>query len=307
MFVGTKIITQLAFTVSLLLGLSGQVNSADSPVNGSSIHLFFMFPNGHVKLLDEEADLLDLEREYVLQIPEKLPATAECKFDYGFRALDTFLKFEQIKISNVIYIKKNKRNLISSNKLIKSWEISPRMKHLNLSSRDHFVLALEPENERDIDLKIQLRCKKKNYQLVFTFRPVSGDVRPLWQKQGATSQRQGIKGDKYPSLDLGLEVYRRQCAACHGINGEGIPPIFPALVKNDIIISESRTHELFKTIYNGVPGTAMPSYKQQLRFEELAAVVMYLKSSWGDQSVRHSYSAGDAREAVLSNQPVQRR
>lgn len=32
------------------------------------------------------------------------------------------------------------------------------------------------------------------------------------------------------TVDQGRTIYARQCASCHGANGEGVPPLYPALV-----------------------------------------------------------------------------
>lgn len=83
-------------------------------------------------------------------------------------------------------------------------------------------------------------------------------------------------------MRLGEEVYAKNCASCHLANGDGIPPVFPALRASPIVRGERLMHIL--KVVNGVPGTAMQAFGLQLNAAEIAAVVHYERQAWGNQA-----------------------
>jgi cytochrome c oxidase subunit II len=81
-------------------------------------------------------------------------------------------------------------------------------------------------------------------------------------------------------MTMGGDVYRRFCASCHGVQGGGVPPVFPALAGSPVSLGERE--ELVRVIYEGVAGTAMQAFGGQLNAAELAAVTHYVRHSWGN-------------------------
>lgn len=80
--------------------------------------------------------------------------------------------------------------------------------------------------------------------------------------------------------ELGAEVYGTSCAACHQAEGQGIPPVYPALAGNGYVQADAT--EVVRTILNGRAG--MPSFGGDLGDERLAAVVSYIRNSWGNEA-----------------------
>ena len=78
----------------------------------------------------------------------------------------------------------------------------------------------------------------------------------------------------------GEEVYVRVCAACHQVNGQGLPPAFPSLVGQGLAVGPMEGH--LDIVLNGKAGTAMQSFKGQLNAAEIAAVVTYERNAWGN-------------------------
>jgi cytochrome c oxidase subunit 2 len=78
----------------------------------------------------------------------------------------------------------------------------------------------------------------------------------------------------------GEEVYKRVCAACHQVNGQGIPPAFPSLVGQGLAVGPIDAH--IDIVINGKAGSAMQSFKGQLNAAEIAAVVTYERNAWGN-------------------------
>ncbi len=80
----------------------------------------------------------------------------------------------------------------------------------------------------------------------------------------------------------GEEVYGAICASCHQVEGQGMPPTFPALAGNERLIDDLAWHS--DTVINGVSGTAMPAFRSTLNPVELAAVLTYTRNAWGNDT-----------------------
>jgi cytochrome c oxidase subunit II len=78
----------------------------------------------------------------------------------------------------------------------------------------------------------------------------------------------------------GEEVYERSCAACHQTNGEGIPGVFPALKDSPIALGAMEGH--IAILIDGVAGSSMQSFAEQLSEVDIAAVVHYERNAWGN-------------------------
>jgi len=84
-------------------------------------------------------------------------------------------------------------------------------------------------------------------------------------------------------------LYRRHCAHCHGISGDGRGPTAGILnpyprdyragvfkFKSTVTAAQPTDADLHKTIHDGIPGTAMPAFAL-LPPDEIAALVEYVK------------------------------
>ena len=80
--------------------------------------------------------------------------------------------------------------------------------------------------------------------------------------------------------ERGEGVYQKNCVACHQMNGEGLPPIFPALAGSDIVMfDKGRNVEI---LMEGVQGAAMQSFANHLSEVDMAAVITYTRQAWGN-------------------------
>jgi len=101
-------------------------------------------------------------------------------------------------------------------------------------------------------------------------------------------------------LTLGKTIYDRECASCHGAQGLGKPPHYPPLAGNQSIQMSSAVNPIRMVLNGGFPpGTAgnpqpygMPPFAQSLSDDEVAAVVTYIRTAWGNRG-----AAISAREA----------
>lgn len=90
----------------------------------------------------------------------------------------------------------------------------------------------------------------------------------------------------------GQQLYQDRCASCHGDQGEGQPNAYPALAGNRAV-TLARTENLVQMLmYGGFgPATAghprpygMPPFTQLLSDAEIAAVLSYIRTNWGNHA-----------------------
>ncbi|HEV2674906.1 MAG TPA: c-type cytochrome [Aliidongia sp.] len=103
-------------------------------------------------------------------------------------------------------------------------------------------------------------------------------------------------------LRLGSKIYDAQCASCHGAQGRGKQQDYPPLAGNQSIQMSSAVNPIRMVLNGGFPpGTAgnpkpfgMPPFAQSLSDDEVAAVVTFIRVSWGNRG--SSVSARQANE-----------
>ncbi len=92
-----------------------------------------------------------------------------------------------------------------------------------------------------------------------------------------------------PRMIAGKAIYRDTCSACHGINGEGVANLFPALAQAPSVRSKDPTTSI-RIVLRGARSVAtpaeptapaMPSFAWQLKDDQIAAVLTYIRNSWG--------------------------
>ncbi|CZH06911.1 cytochrome c oxidase subunit II [Legionella pneumophila] len=84
-------------------------------------------------------------------------------------------------------------------------------------------------------------------------------------------------------MTLGKQKYDLICSACHQPNGTGLPPMYPPLKGSSVAVGKPISRHI-ELLLNGVPGSAMQSYKDQLTDEEIAAIVTYERNAWGNNT-----------------------
>ncbi len=83
-------------------------------------------------------------------------------------------------------------------------------------------------------------------------------------------------------MEIGEQVYTGRCAVCHQANGLGIAGAFPAIKGNPIATGDANLH--ISKVVDGVSGTAMQSFANQLTEKEIAAVITYQRNAWGNNT-----------------------
>jgi cytochrome c553 len=92
------------------------------------------------------------------------------------------------------------------------------------------------------------------------------------------------------AYENGRTVYLKECADCHGEGGEGHAPVGPALAGNRAVTLHSAANAIRVVLFGGFPpGTSdnlrpfgMPPYYPFLSDEQIADVLTYVRSSWGN-------------------------
>jgi mono/diheme cytochrome c family protein len=109
-------------------------------------------------------------------------------------------------------------------------------------------------------------------------------------------------------LHFGQTVYDTHCAGCHAADGRGMPPEYPPLAGNPSIQMPSAVNPIRMVLNGGFPpGTTgnpmpygMPPFAQSLSDDEVAAVVTYIRSAWGNRGTAvSSRDANQLRTAPL--------
>jgi cytochrome c6 len=82
----------------------------------------------------------------------------------------------------------------------------------------------------------------------------------------------------------GQAIFEDSCAQCHRANGEGLPATFPALKKNPFVLGDPQP--VIATVLNGRKGSLgqMPSWKDKLDDQQIAAVVTYIRQAWSNRA-----------------------
>jgi mono/diheme cytochrome c family protein len=91
-------------------------------------------------------------------------------------------------------------------------------------------------------------------------------------------------------METGRKVYAAQCAVCHGDEGKGHPPGYPPLAGNASITMATPVNSIRMVLNGGfAPGTrknprpyGMPPFNHILNDQEVAAVVTYIRTAWGN-------------------------
>ena len=93
-------------------------------------------------------------------------------------------------------------------------------------------------------------------------------------------------------LPDGKQVYATTCAACHQVSGEGTAGVFPPLVGSEWVTGDEG--KVARIILHGLTGPIevagetyngmMPPWGSTLKDADIAAVLTYVRSAWGNKA-----------------------
>ena len=101
-----------------------------------------------------------------------------------------------------------------------------------------------------------------------------------------------LAGTKESGKVDGAALFASLCVACHQASGQGLPGVFPPLADSEWVLGKDSTAAAILlhginggmtvkgNTYNGV----MPGFASQLGDEQIAAVLTYVRSQWGNSA-----------------------
>ncbi|MBM3268255.1 MAG: cytochrome c [Candidatus Sericytochromatia bacterium] len=102
----------------------------------------------------------------------------------------------------------------------------------------------------------------------------------------------------------GKAVYEMRCAACHQVSGQGVPGAFPPIAGAEVPNGPPEEH--IRIVLDGQSGPTevlgkrysgtMPGFKRVLSAEEIAAVVSYERTAFGNKG--EAVSAADVERVA---------
>ena len=95
---------------------------------------------------------------------------------------------------------------------------------------------------------------------------------------GVLALMAGAIGAPALAENAGQAAYTADCSGCHQTNGQGIKGAFPALAGDTLVTGDPAG--VIRLVLKG--RGAMPSFAADLGDAEVAAVVSYIRSSWGN-------------------------
>lgn len=115
-------------------------------------------------------------------------------------------------------------------------------------------------------------------------------LKSLLQLKTIAPQPSDVTAPAAAVIGLGQTVYATHCAECHRTDGKGMPSAYPPLAGNASIQMDVSVNPLRMVLNGGYPPQTaqnarpygMPPFAQVLSDEEIAAVVTYIRVTWGN-------------------------
>ena len=90
----------------------------------------------------------------------------------------------------------------------------------------------------------------------------------------------------------GAKLYEQHCVACHGAQGQGVPRAYPALAGNRAVTMPVTQNLVQVVLHGGFPPATrgqprpfgMPPFATVLSDADVAAVLTYVRTSWGNKA-----------------------
>jgi alcohol dehydrogenase (quinone), cytochrome c subunit len=95
----------------------------------------------------------------------------------------------------------------------------------------------------------------------------------------------GVHWDQPPNgqamIERGHRIYVEQCAECHQTDGTGWSTLYPRLAGNPIVTLHDPTPIIVTVTYGQ---GSMMSFNEKLTSDDIAAVLSYIRNSWGNHA-----------------------
>lgn len=185
----------------------------------------------------------------------------------------------------VIPINKRIRFLITGNDVIHSWwvpDFAVKQDAIPGFINTAWTNVPEPGIYRGACTEL---CGMKHAFMPVVVRAVEQEEYEAWVAEKiALAEAERLLGDKEWTKDelikRGEQVYLKNCVACHQVNGQGLPPVFPSLDRSEIVTQNKPRN--IEILMEGVRGAAMQSFANQLTEVDIASVITYTRQSWSN-------------------------
>lgn len=196
-------------------------------------------------------------------------------------------KWYLLEVDNpvVVPIHKKIRFLITSNDVIHSWWVP------DLGVKKDALPGFIHEAWTRIDKAGTYRgqctelCGRNHAYMPIVVKAVPQKEFDAWvnaqrSKNAAAKKASDKTWTKAELMEKGKGDYVKYCAVCHKADGSGMPPAFPALKDSKVAKGPLTGH--LKMVLDGVKGTAMQAFGNQLSNSDIAAIVTYERNAWGN-------------------------
>ena len=104
-------------------------------------------------------------------------------------------------------------------------------------------------------------------------------------------------------MKIGAQIYADECSGCHKPDGSGIAGLFPVL-KGSPAVQQTDPTTLLRVVLRGAEAagtdkaptaSSMPQFSWILTDDQVAAVVTYIRNSWGNSAP--PVNTGDVHKA----------
>jgi len=118
--------------------------------------------------------------------------------------------------------------------------------------------------------------------------PPSHPGEPSWAYDDSTAQ--ALKRGEIGTA--GAQVFRTQCASCHGVDGKGLGERLPSLAGNPNVLSADPSSVVNlilngsqRVVRHGMPDTyRMAPFRLQLSDQDIADVATWIRHAWGNRA-----------------------
>jgi cytochrome c oxidase subunit 2 len=187
----------------------------------------------------------------------------------------------------VVPVGKKVRALITANDVLHAWwvpDFGIKRDAIPGMINDIWFIVREPGIYRGQCTEL---CGKDHGFMPIVVRALPEDEYKAWYAAQSTAyaEHEAMASKTFTPDELmamGEEVYNKTCATCHQPNGQGIPPVFPAIAGSAISNGPRDAH--IAIVYAGKAGTAMQAFGTQLNAAEIASVIHYERHAFGNNT-----------------------
>lgn len=185
----------------------------------------------------------------------------------------------------VIPVETKIRFLLTSNDVIHAWwvpELGWKRDAIPGFINSNWTMVTEPGIYRGQCAEL---CGRDHGFMPVVLKAVPQEEYLQWAKDMKQQQAEAASGvdrewTMAELMERGESVYTMACVSCHQANGQGLPPVFPALTGSPVATGPISDH--ISIVIDGMQGTTMPAFGEQLNAVDIAAVITFERNALGN-------------------------